>query len=175
MTPKNIFKEFKNPVFLETGSLNGDSIVYANDAGFEKIYSIELSQHYYNICVNRFKNNSKINLILGDSCEKLIEVINTIDERITFWLDGHYSCGDTALGKFWSPLIQELEQIKTHPIKNHTILIDDMHFWTDEYIQKHGFKTDDILSKIYDINPEYKISYMDGVDVKNDILVCQII
>lgn len=61
-------------------------------------------------------------------------MLDNINERITFWLDGYYSCCDTALGKYWSPLIQELEHIKNHSIKNHIILIDDMQYWTDEYV-----------------------------------------
>jgi hypothetical protein len=170
-TNKNIFKDYKNPVFLETGSLNGDSIQFAIESGFENIYSIELSDLYYNKCVNRFKGIDKVHLILGDSCEKLNTVIEQINCNITFWLDGHYSCGDTALGKYWSPLIQELEQIKKHHIKTHTIIIDDMQFWIDDYKEKHHFTKDDIIKVIYEINPNYNISYIDGI-VEKDILVC---
>lgn len=41
------------------------------------------------------------------------------------------------------------------------------------YIYKHGFNKNDILNKLYEINPDYEISYIDG-PVKNDILVCKI-
>ena len=171
-TKVNIFKDYINPFFFETGSYFGDSIQFAIEAGFEEIMSIELSQYHYNHCVNRFKNNKNVKLIFGDSCEKIYENIINIDKNITFWLDGHYSCGNTALGKYWTPLIQELDQIKNHHIKTHTILIDDLQFWTDEYIDKHGFNQNDILNKLYDINPNYNISYIDGA-VKSDILVAK--
>jgi len=171
-TKVNIFKEYMNSVFFETGSYFGDSIQFAIDAGFEEIYSIELSQYYYDYCINRFKSTNNVKVILGDSCEKLYDNIKDIDTNITFWLDGHYSCGNTALGKYWTPLLQELDQIQQHHIKTHTILIDDMHFWTDEYIDKHGFNQNDIINKIYEINPNYKITYIDGA-VENDILVCE--
>lgn len=172
-TKINIFKNYLNPVFFETGSYEGDSIQFALDAGYKKIFSIELSPHYYNLCSERFKKFSNVNLILGDSCEKIYENIKDINENITFWLDGHYSCGNTALGKYWAPLIQELDQIKTHHIKTHTIIIDDLQFWIDEFKNKHGFVKDDIIKKLYEINPKYNISYIDGV-VENDILICKI-
>jgi hypothetical protein len=162
-----------NPVFIETGSYLGDGIQFAIDAGFEKIISIELSEFHYNHCVNRFKNNKNVKIIFGDSSEKIYESIVNIDSNITFWLDGHYSCGNTAFGKYWAPLIQELEQIGNHHIKTHTILIDDMHFWVDEYVYKHGFNQNDIITKIYGINSNYNISYIDGA-VENDILVCKL-
>jgi hypothetical protein len=172
-TKINVFKNYMNPIFFETGSYVGDGIQFAIDAGFEEIYSVELSQEYFDICKNRFNSNLNVKLILGDSCEKILENIIEIDKAITFWLDGHYSCGNTALGKYWTPLIQELDQIKQHKIKTHTILIDDMQFWIEDYKDKHGFIKDDIISKLYEINSEYNISFIDGA-VKNDILVCKI-
>lgn len=171
-TEKNIFKDYMNPIFFETGSYLGSSIQLALDSGYQKIYSIELSQHYYNLCKDKFKNFDNVNLILGDSCEKIFENIKDIDQNITFWLDGHYSCGNTALGKYWTPLMQELEQIKNHHIKTHTIIIDDMRCWK-EVNPVHGFTTEDIIKKLYEINPDYKINYIDGTE-KDDILVCKI-
>jgi len=172
-TTSNIFKNYINPVFFETGSYFGDSIQFALDSGFKEIYSIELSEYHYNYCVDRFKNNKNVNIIFGDSCEKLFDSIKDINTDITFWLDGHYSCGDTALGKYWAPLIQELEQIKKHKLNNHTILIDDMQYWTDQYIDKHGFNKNDLIKELYEINSNYNISFIDGA-VENDILVCKI-
>ena len=36
-------KKYKNSVFLETGTYQGDGIKKALEAGFEKIYSIEIN------------------------------------------------------------------------------------------------------------------------------------
>ena len=38
------FKKYPNPVFVETGSLMGDGIQQALEAGFQKVISIELSE-----------------------------------------------------------------------------------------------------------------------------------
>jgi hypothetical protein len=52
-------------------------------------------------------------------------ILSSINEPILFWLDGHYSGGETAKGEANTPILKELEFILRHPIKNHVILIDD--------------------------------------------------
>lgn len=168
----NIFKDYKNEVFIETGSYLGDGIQMAVDAGFKKIYSIELSEKYYEISTSRFANIPQVHVIKGESQDILEGLMSSIETPITFWLDGHYSAGDTAKGKFIAPLIQELDCIGNHPIKNHTIIIDDLRCW-NVYNPAHGFTTDDLIKIIMEINPNYKIEYLDGYE-PNDILVAEI-
>jgi len=168
---KEIFKKYINNYFIETGSYLGDGIQQAIDAGFKKIISIELSDKYYNLCKNKFKNNLNVKIIHGDSFKILPTIISEINEPITFWLDGHYSCDDTALGEYWTPLIQELDEIKKHKIKNHTILIDDMRCWKEPN-PVHGFCTLDIFNKLKEINNLYHFLYEDGIE-QNDILVAK--
>lgn len=163
------FSKYLNKTFIETGSFVGDGIQQALEAGFKKIISIELSDKYFQLCTHRFSTNDNVRIIHGDSFKVLPDVIKHIDHPITFWLDGHHSCGDTALGDYWAPLIQELDAIKNHSIKNHTILIDDMRCW-EKPSKVHGFFKDDILKKLYEINSNYKFTYADG-HVTNDVLV----
>jgi hypothetical protein len=166
------FRKNLNDVFIETGSFMGDGIQQAIDAGFKKIISIELSEKYYNISKDRFSDNPNVTIVKGDSYKVLPEIVKGINERITFWLDGHHSCGDTALGDFWAPLMQELEAIKGHSRKDHTILIDDMRCW-QEPNPVHGFFIDDIHKKLHEINSNYTIEFLDGVE-SMDILVAKI-
>lgn len=172
--PSNVdnFKKFKNELFIETGSFYGEGIQQAIDAGFENIISIELSPKYFSICVNRFNFNPQVKIVFGDSYKVLKEILPQINKRITFWLDGHHSCEDTALGDFWAPLIQELDSIKNHHMKNHTIIIDDMRCWVDPN-DNHGFVTNDLIEKLKEINSDYKLEYLDGAQEK-DILVAYI-
>lgn len=171
-TKSNIFKQYPNMFFIETGSYMGDGISQAIEANFDTIISIELSDKYYNICKQKFKNYQHVNIIKGDSSEVLPSIIGNIDHPITFWLDGHYSCGDTACGKYWAPLIQELEAIKNHKINHHTILIDDMRCWKS-FSEKHGFDTSDIIKMLNHINSNYNIEYADGY-TENDILIAYV-
>lgn len=168
----NIFKKYPNPVFIETGSYVGNGINNAIKAGFQSIVSIELSDKYCNICRDRFQAFNNVSIVKGDSFEVLPHILKKIDVPITFWLDGHHSCGDTALGKYWAPLIQELEAIKQHHIKTHTIIIDDMRCWENEN-PNHGFCKKDIINKLLEINKDYVFSYEDG-EVVNDILVAKV-
>ena len=155
-----IFKDYKNNnFFLETGAYYGVGIQQALDAGYENIVSIELSEHYYNLCKQKFQNNKNVNLVLGDSADVLALVLRNIDEPITFWLDGHYSCGNTAKGKYWSPLMQELDAISKHPCQTHTIIIDDMRCWNVNN-PNHPFSWVQIEEKIKGINSNYIFTYL---------------
>jgi len=165
-------KYSKNTVFVETGSYAGDGIQNAINSGYKQIYSIELSQIHYDMCKNRFKDRSDVFLIFGDSCEVLEPTISSIDQTITFWLDGHYSCGKTAKGKYWSPLMQELQAIKKHKLNNHTIMIDDMRCW-NENNPEFKFGKVQIEQKLLEINSNYKFEYFFGVE-ENDILVASL-
>lgn len=44
---ENIFKGFPNKYFIETGTGFGDGVLCAVEAGFQIIYTIELSKELY--------------------------------------------------------------------------------------------------------------------------------
>lgn len=168
---KGLFKKYPNTVFIETGSFQGDSIQDALEAGFSKIYSIELFPQWYYHCAKRFKDNAQVNLFLGDSAEVLEVVLTQVYEPATIWLDGHYSGPGTALGKTHTPLLSELKALQKHPIKTHTILIDDIRQLGSpelDFIEK-----EELIAEILKVNPLYEISYDEGV-IPGDVLVAQI-
>jgi hypothetical protein len=167
------FKKYKTDLFIETGSYLGDGIQQALEAGYEKIISIELSDRYFKESTERFISEPKVTVVQGDSYKVLPVILNEVNTKATFWLDGHHSCGDTALGDYWAPLMQELDAIKNHKIKDHTIMIDDMRCWENPN-PVHGFFVDDIHVKLKEINPDYQIDFLDG-SVENDILVAHIL
>lgn len=171
-----LFKKYTSDIFFETGSFMGDGIQYALEAGFKKIYSMELSDKYFNHCTERFRNNKSVTIIKGDSGLDLYNAIKDIDSPITFWLDGHHSCGDTALGCAWSPLIKELDLIGKHHIVNHTIMIDDMICWEKDN-PVIGFGMNEIQQKLLSINPgyqfEYRGDYWEGKYIDKYILIAK--
>lgn len=171
-TKSENFAKYPNKIFIETGSYVGDGIQQALDAGFENVISIELSDKYFNISSNRFINNPRVKVVKGNSYIVLPDILKDIEVPVTFWLDGHYSCGDTALGDYWAPLMQELEAIKRHKINTHTIMIDDMRCW-EEPNPVHVFYKNDIINKLIEINSEYKLTYEYGLQ-KDDVLVANI-
>lgn len=170
---KHDFKPYINDIFIETGSYVGDGIQAALDAGFKQVLSIELSPFYYEHCKQRFKGNKKVRLFLGSSIDVLPRLLKVINTRVTFWLDAHYSGGDTAKAKQDVPILEELEIIKTHSIKTHTILIDDMRLVGKDSLDWEKFTIQEVESLIGSINPNYKITYGFGV-TEYDILIAQV-
>jgi hypothetical protein len=166
------FPRCPNKYFIETGSYYGQGIQLALNSGlFEEIYSIELAPHFYEHCKKLFAYRRNVKLFLGNSGEVLPQILAQIDAPATFWLDGHYSSDNTAKGITNNPILDELESIKNHPIKTHTLMIDDVRlFGTSEF---DYIEIDEIKQKVLEINPAYKITFINGT-VPNDILVAMV-
>jgi len=169
------FDRFPNYYFVETGTYMGKGIRFALRAGFPQIYSVEINHNFVRRARSVFARCSNVHIVEGDSGKDLWDVIKDMDKPITFWLDGHNGHPDPDSTKKNTPLMEELEQIKMHPIKNHTILIDDMHCCETvlfDYLTK-----EQIASKVLEINPEYEITYVDGGDqgeYKDNIMVARV-
>jgi hypothetical protein len=118
-------------VFIETGTYLGE-MVYAVKNTFDKIYSIELSNDLFESAWKKFIRYKHITIINGDSAEVLPVILMHAKEPCLFWLDGHYSGGNTAKGKKETPIMEELKQICDHPVKNHVILVDDARLFTGQ-------------------------------------------
>lgn len=168
---KEVFAKYPNAYFVETGSFMGAGIRSALDAGFPVLYSIELSPVYYQYCRYLFRGFPQVHLFEGDSAQQLDFVLDKIDAPATFWLDGHCSGGNTARGDSGTPILLELERIARHPIKTHTILIDDVRLFGSEEFD--FISLDQVVERIRRINPLYTISFEDGY-VPGDILVARI-
>jgi hypothetical protein len=162
----SIFQKYKNQYFVETGTFIGYGVQQAVKAGFPNIISIELDINLAQKAQQFFASNKNIKIIQGDAIYMLWDIIKTIQEPITFWLDGHYSGGITAKGDVPDPILQELQIINKHPIKIHNILIDDIRLYKGEV----SIKLIEIQDLLKQINKEYKYKLEDGI-VKEDILV----
>ncbi len=162
----NIFKNYPNKWFVETGTCCGGGVDRALEAGFQNIRSIELGEDLHVFCRTKFKGLDHIKLYLGDSTEMLYQMIQDINEPITFFLDGHNSGGITHWnGKEGIELISELYHIKRHPVKTHTILIDDY----------RGYKPAGLEAILFGINPEYTLKLGTYHEIyPNDVLIATI-
>ncbi|MEX0596678.1 MAG: hypothetical protein WD512_09265 [Candidatus Paceibacterota bacterium] len=160
IAPEGLFAKYPNRYFVETGSHHGNGIKLALRSNFFEIRSIELNPDFYKLCCSKFQNYSKVKLYLGDSSISLQDMISDISESITFWLDGHYSGGKTSKGEKYSPILEELSQIKVHPIKDHTIIIDDVRLMGGIYFDFVALNQ--IKQYILTINPNYQFKLHDG-------------
>lgn len=159
-----------NPVLVETGTYQGEGVKTALDIGFKKVISIELLDDFFNYCKNQFAGDNRVTILQGDSALMLWDAIKDVNEKMTFWLDGHSfpEREHDQSGIKTCPLIEELEQISRHSIKNHVIMIDDMSSLPKGGLYKStDFDRKDIENAVMKINANYKISYFDrgGTDV----------
>lgn len=111
--------------FIETGT-NSAYTTLTMAPYFEKVYTIELSDDYYQRNVKNYANTyPNVHFLKGDSSVVLNDILPGIDHPSIFFLDGHWSSGDTAKGSKDCPLIEEVDAIQRlmkHPA---IIIIDD--------------------------------------------------
>lgn len=144
-------------IFVETGTYKGDTVDRCKDF-FEELFSIELSHELFMACQERFVRSEKIHLYEGDSGSVLPKIIASKNDSILFWLDAHFSGGETARGELDSPVVKELEYILDN-VTNFCILIDDARYFNG----KNGYPAISLLKKI--INGKGL-----KMQVKNDII-----
>jgi hypothetical protein len=122
-TIKDYAKRFGLSVLVETGTYLGGTIA-ATRKQFAQIYSIELSPEFHKSAKEKFGDDPKVHLLLGDSGIVLREILLAVNRSALFWLDAHYSGGSTARGAVDSPIVKELDTILA--LRPHSVvLIDD--------------------------------------------------
>ena len=109
--------------YIETGTYRGDGIRRVLN-NYEKIHSIELSEKWYRYNTEQFKNCKNVKIYLGDSKKVLPALLNTIEEPATIFLDAHYSGAPTAMGEEQTPLLHELELLKSRQYDDIIIIAD---------------------------------------------------
>jgi hypothetical protein len=121
------------------------------------LYSIELSEIYVKKARKRFINNNKVCIIHGDS-SVILKTLNKINGDIFFWLDGHWSGGDTARGELDCPLLDELKIINDNYKQKCIVVIDDSRlFGTNKNENWSSITKENILNIVKDrlISCEY--------------------
>ena len=149
LTRNELFSKYKfnHTILFETGTHKGDAVQTALDLDFKKILSVEVMQDMYENCKNRFEKQIEegtVTLYQGGSNDRMNEMLTQVDSPTLFWLDAHFGDG--------TPVWGELEAIRNHPIKTHTILIDDVPLY---------FNKQNLEAKILEINPNYLFVYED--------------
>lgn len=156
---KDYQRRFGPRVFVETGTFAGGMIDAVQDR-FERVVSIELDPGWHARAVQRFRANTHITLLQGDSGVRLQEVLDSLREPALFWLDAHYSGPVTARGAVDSPIIRELAAIRAHPVAGHVVLIDDMR----DFRGNEGYPTvDELVRWIRNADPDAVVQVRDDI------------
>jgi hypothetical protein len=117
-------------VFIESGTFYGQTFGRVIASGlFERCYSVEIQQHLFHMLQKRFPPTPTQQVFLGASYEQFKQSVFPLcdaDDVLFFWLDGHFSAGETGGAEFPCPLIDELQAIATScPTQKVVIAIDD--------------------------------------------------
>ena len=165
----------KYPIFIETGTFNGDS-TFSVEPYFNKVYTIEVSERYYNSTKSRYRGN-KIDFLLGDSSIVFEKLLPSIKNSAIIFLDGHWSSEDTGKGTKDCPLIEEINHINNLYKYRAIIIIDDFRLF--EKGPKEGVNedwTDINKNKIINIlsGRISNIYHLDSQIAKDDRLIIHI-
>lgn len=170
--------------FVETGSYIGGTVI-AMDPYFAEIYTVEISPKYHNYSqemYSRFvrdakyqqiKNDNRVQFILGDSDDIFQKLLPSLKNDTVFFLDGHWSCEDTGLGKKHVPLLEEITHINRLFKGKAILIIDDFRlFETDTDVDWSNISKNAVLSIIQDRITD--VYHLDSVCAKNDRLIVHI-
>lgn len=145
--------------FVETGTFKGET-TFVQSFYFKSCYTIELSTELYRLATEKFKSFPNVHLYHGDSAILLGEIVPILSEPALFWLDGHYSEGETAKGDLNTPIMKELEIVIGDKRFKHLILIDDAR----DFIGKNDYPTINSLKEyVAKLNPSAKFTVVDDI------------
>lgn len=115
--------------FIETGTYLGRSL--DNVCGlFERAVSIELSTELHEAAREKFADRPHVTLLRGDSAQRILDARAVCEGLPTlYWLDAHWSAGNTARGDENTPILKELALIAGRVSANDIVLIDDMRYF----------------------------------------------
>lgn len=156
-------------VFVETGTYEGGTIA-TQLPSFQHLYTIELSDLYFSRAVERFKNaRDKVHLIQGDAAVQLGLLLPKLDAPALFWLDGHYSQGNTAQGNMDTPIIYEISALmKWEHVTDSVILVDDVRLFSGYEDDCHHAaecypSADDVRAAVCAAHPELNVDVFGGM------------
>jgi hypothetical protein len=109
---------------VETGTYLGDSAAQLA-AMFDRVWTVELAEQFWEEARARH-GGSGVEFVLGASQEVLPRIVQEAGGPALFWLDGHWSGGDTAGADRECPVLDEIAAIDAGPHgAGSAILIDD--------------------------------------------------
>lgn len=138
-------------VFFEGGTYRGATALNASRA-FDKVITVERSEMMFEIARSIIGNTRNIVMLKGDTRDYLQTVLESND-NIIFWLDAHWSGGDTYGENDECPLLKELEIIFSYK-KNYAVLVDDARLFLAPPPKPHKLEHWPTIKIIAEIIPE---------------------
>jgi hypothetical protein len=121
---RRMVREHGLDVFVETGTHLGETTASLRPLVTD-VWTIELDDALFARAAKRFAGDAHVRVLHGDSGQLLAAVVSEVDRPALFWLDGHWSGGDTARGDKDTPVIAELRAVLDDH-RPHVIVVDDV-------------------------------------------------
>ena len=155
--------------FIETGTYLGDTTAQAAQI-FDSVHTIELSEELAFRACQRFQNSENVIVHQGNSGKILFALLSHIENRILFYLDGHYSGHVTAKDQLFTPILDELKAIERAQKNDSVILIDDIRLFQDSCFPEKCRKLNlgletypdlrEVIAALLHINQNYQICFL---------------
>ena len=109
---------------VETGTYHGDT-AWSFRSKFRRIHTIEVEPTLAALARERFRRIPTVVTHEGDSAALLAGICEGMEGACVFFLDGHYSGGNTGMGQKECPVLEELDAIFSHARHPFRVVIDD--------------------------------------------------
>lgn len=143
--------------FIETGTFYGDTAAWAS-SHFDNVITIEFSREIYDQTLARHGNIQNITFLFGDSRYVLKTIVPKLTHPAIFWLDSHWSGGETYGENDECSLIEELRMINLSKY-THFIFIDDARLFTSPPPRPHLIKQWPSIGEVIDALKSGKHKY----------------
>ena len=157
------------PIFVETGTFEGDAVALVLNE-FREIHTVELSEEYYAMAVERFSSRDTVTVHHDDSAHALAVLRSRLErESVFYWLDAHWCVADDTAGKHSEcPLLAELEAIGTLNSRS-VVMIDDARLFLctppKPHETEHWPRFQEVIRRLSSLSPDHEIM------VINDVIV----
>jgi hypothetical protein len=135
--------------FIEGGTFRAKTAKWAA-SHFRQVITIEASRILFDQLKPQHHVFPNINFLFGDTRDLLPAIVEALDGPAVFWLDSHWSAGDTFGVNDECPLLKELEIIESSP-REHIILIDDARLFTQPPPAPHDPAAWPTFGEIHDV------------------------
>ena len=134
-----------NATWVETGTFEGQTTQFLAEMS-PKVYTIEPADKYYNAAVDAFQG-THIEPLHGTSEQIMPDLMPRLSGDVCFWLDGHFSGGETFLADSECPIEDELAAIDAHlkRLGKVSILIDDIRCFPSRSDPQSDYPSVDLL------------------------------
>lgn len=153
--------------FIEAGTFHGETASWA--AGhFQQVITIEFSSTIYDHVSKKLAVIDNIQVLFGDSRSVLGDIVPQLTASALFWLDSHWSGGETYGIDDECPILQELDIItrSAHP---HLLVIDDARLFMAPPPRPHNIEQwpaiDKVIKALQTEARQYYIVIVDDVIV----------